>query len=226
MKILIIADIHGEFEKAAHAIDKIKTEGIDLIVCPGDFTDMFAVPEGFSQLDIADMVLQKIMALKIPVLCVPGNHDPYDVLELFNEYNVNLHDKVKVVKGVTFIGWGGAATPFNTPFESSEEETAEYLEELHKKLKGKDFVLVVHNPPSNTNVDVTFSKKHVGSPAIRRFIEKSQPMLAISAHIHEAKGIDKLGKTTLFYPGALFEGYYGVVEINGKEVKCDSRKIY
>ena len=225
MKILVFADIHGEFEKAAHAIDKIKTEGIDLIICPGDFTDMFAVPEGFSQLDIADMVLQKIMALKIPVLCVPGNHDPYDVLELFNEYNVNLHDKIKSVDGVNFMGWGGATTPFNTPFECSEEETAEFLGKMHSKLKGKEFVLVVHNPPSNTNLDVTFSKKHVGSPAIRSFIEKAQPTLAISAHIHEAKGTDKLGKTTLFYPGALFDGYYGVAEIKGKEVKCEIRKV-
>ena len=225
MKILIFADIHGEFEKAAKVLDKVKTEGIDLILCPGDFTDMFAVPEGFSQLDIADMVLQRIMSLKIPVLCVPGNHDPYDVLELFNEYNVNIHEKEKVVKGIPIIGWGGAATPFNTIFEPSEDETKEYLEKLYTKVKGKDFILMVHNPPKDTKVDLTFTRKHVGSPAIREFIEKRQPVLAISAHIHEARGTDKIGKTTVFYPGALFEGYYGMVDIEGSNIKCDIRKI-
>ncbi len=235
MKILIFADIHGEFEKTAKVLDKIKTEGIDLILCPGDFTDMFAVPEGFSQLDIADMVLQKIMALKVPVLCVPGNHDPYDVLELFNEYGVNLHEKMKTVGNMVFIGWGGASTPFNTIFEPTEEETKEYLDKLYAKVKDKDFVLVTHNPPKDTKVDLTMTRKHVGSPMVREFIEKRQPILAISAHIHEARGTDKLGNTTLFYPGALFEGYYGVVEIKvaakdmkkpqGTEVKCDTRKI-
>ncbi|MCX6814111.1 MAG: metallophosphoesterase [Candidatus Aenigmarchaeota archaeon] len=228
MKILIFADVHGEYEKAAKVMDHVKTEGIDLILCPGDFTDMFAVPEGFSQLDIADMVLQKIMALKIPVLCVPGNHDPYDVLELFNEYNVNLHDKIKKIKGLDFIGWGGAPTPFNTIFEPSEEETKECLEKLHNKIKGEKFVLMVHNPPINTKLDMTFTRKHVGSEAIKEFIEKRQPIFAISAHIHEARGTDRIGDCTLFYPGALFEGYYGIVEIDEKKkqvIKCESRKI-
>ena len=226
MKILIFADTHGEYEKAAEVLNQVKTEGIDLILCPGDFTDMFAVPEGFSQMDIADMILQKIMALKVPVLCVPGNHDPYEVLELFNEYNVNLHDKVKKVKGVFLIGWGGAPTPFNTIVEPSEEETAESLEKMFSRLKGEPFVLMVHNPPKDTKLDVTFSKRHVGSEAIRKFIEKRKPILAISAHIHEARGMDKLGSTALFYPGALFEGYYGVAEIGPKmEVKCETRRI-
>jgi Icc-related predicted phosphoesterase len=225
MKILIFADTHGEYEKAAEVLSQVKTEGIDLILCPGDFTDMFAVPEGFSQLDIADMILQKIMALKVPILCIPGNHDPYEVLELFNEYNVNLHDKVKKVKGTPFMGWGGAPTPFNTIVEPSEEETAESLEKMYSKLKGEKFILMVHNPPKDTKLDTTFSKRHVGSGAIRAFIEKRQPILAISAHIHESRGTDKLGNCVLFYPGALFEGYYGVVEIEGDVVKCETRKI-
>ena len=224
MKILIFADVHGEFEKAAHVMDKVKTEGIDVIVCPGDFTDMFAVPEGFSQMDVADMVLQKIMSLKAPVFCVPGNHDPYEVIELFNEYGVNLHDKVKTLKKLTFMGWGGAPTPFNTIFEPSEEETTKSLEKMHSKISGK-FILVLHDPPKNTNLDMTFSKRHVGSQAIRAFIEKRQPVLAISAHIHESRGTDKIGSSVLFYPGALFEGYYGIAEITDSEVKCESRKI-
>jgi Icc-related predicted phosphoesterase len=228
MKILIFADIHGEYEKAAEVLAHVKTEGIDLILCPGDFTDMFAVPEGFSQMDIADMVLQKIMALKVPILCVPGNHDPYEVLELFNEYNVNIHDKVKKIKGITFMGWGGAPTPFNSIIEPSEEETAESLEKLYKKIKGEPFILILHGPPKDTKLDMVFTKRHVGSLAIREFIEKRQPILAISAHIHESRGIDKLGESTLFYPGAIFEGYYGVVEIDEKTkklVKCEARRI-
>ena len=227
MKILIFADIHGEFERASQVLNHVKTEGIDLILCPGDFTDMFAVPEGFSQLDIADMVLQRIMALKVPVLCVPGNHDPYDVLELFNEYNVNLHDKVKKVKGHTLMGWGGAPTPFNTIFEPSEEETKEGLEKLLGKVKGEKFILVVHNPPKDTLLDTTFTKKHVGSIAIKEFIEKARPPLVISAHIHEARGTDKIGDSTLFYPGALFEGYYGIAEVDDRtgKIKCEARRI-
>lgn len=222
MRILVVADIHGDFRALESALETIKKERADLVICPGDFTDMFGTPTEFSQLDIAALVLQKLLVLNKPLLCVPGNQDPYEILELLKEYKANLHNKAKKIRGTSFIGWGGATTPFNTKFEPSEEETRDALEALGRNAK--DFVLVVHNPPKETKLDLTQAGKHVGSPAIREFILKKQPILAISAHIHEAGGTDKLGKTALFYPGPVFEGYYGVVEIKGKQVKCETKK--
>jgi hypothetical protein len=226
MKILVIADIHGNFEMLEKALDRMKKEEPDVVVCPGDFTDMFSLPAEFTQMDMADLIIQKIMRLKKPTLCVPGNHDPYEILEFFEEYKINLHNKVKSIGGVTFVGWGGAPTPFNTRFEPSDEETKEALAKLGEKMgEAKDFVLVVHEPPEGTKADLVQSGKHVGSPVIREFILSRQPVLAISAHIHEAGGIDTLGKTTVFYPGPLFEGRYGIAEIEGGKVKCEIKKI-
>jgi putative phosphoesterase len=222
MKILVIADIHGNFRALESALETMKKEKTDLVICPGDFTDIFSTPSEFSQLDIANLVIQKLLVLNKQILCVPGNQDPYETLELLGEYKINLHNKAKKINGIKFIGWGGARTPFNTIFEPSEEETRDALETLGRNAK--DFVLVVHNPPKETKLDLTSSGKHVGSPTIRDFILKKQPILAISAHIHEARGIDKLDKTTLFYPGPIFDGYYGIVEIKGKKVKCEIKK--
>lgn len=224
MKILIFADIHGEFEKISKIIQKIKVQDVDLILCPGDFTDMFNTPEGFSQIDIADMILQKILSLGVPVLCVPGNHDPYDVVDLFKDYGVNLHGTIKTFNNISFLGWGGAETPFNTNFEPTEEETREVLFKLEKKLENKKFILVTHNPPKNTKLDKTISGEHVGSKTIREFIEKKQPILSISAHIHESRGEDRIGNTVLFYPGASFEGYYGIVDID-KKIHCKIKRL-
>ena len=222
MKILVFADIHGEFEKLSNIIDSISKEtikGIDVIVCPGDFTDMFSVPKEFSQEDVADMVLQRLVSLNKPMLCIPGNHDPYSIVGVFEEYGVGLHNRTKKVKGMLFAGWGGAATPFDTIFEPSEEETAEALSALGSQIKEK-FVLVVHNPPKGTKADQVQTGEHVGSDAVREFIINKQPLLSISAHIHEAGGIDKLGKTTLFNPGPVFNGNYGVVDIEGDKIRC------
>ncbi len=223
LKILVIADVHGEFEKFSKVIDKTKKHDFDLVVCPGDFTDIFNTPEGYSQVDIAELVLQKILSLGKPVFCIPGNHEPYDILDMFDEYKVNLHGRVRKFKGFEFTGFGGAATPFNTKFEPTEEEIKNTLEKKVKEIKGK-FILVTHNPPFGTNLDKTETGEHVGSKVIREFIEKNKPLLAISAHIHEAEGIDKLGETTLFYPGVAYEGYYGLVEV-GKEIKCEIKKF-
>ena len=219
MKVLVFGDVHGKIDALSDVIKNIKTKP-DLVICPGDFTDMFEKIEGFSQLDIADIIIQKISSFGCPVLCVPGNHDPYEILKMFDNYKTNIHGKRKDVGGLTFIGWGGALTPFNTYFEPSENETKNSLEKLVKGV-GSGFVLVVHNPPKNTKLDKTLSGTHVGSNVIRRFIEKYKPLLCVSAHIHEAGGIDKIGETTLFYPGPIYEGKYGIINIKGKNVKCE-----
>jgi len=223
IKIMVIADIHGEFEKISKLIERLKKHDFDILISPGDFTDMLNTPEGYSQNDIGEIILQKLISLGKPVLCVPGNHEPYDIIDVFDEYDVNIHKSVKKSSGMEFIGFGGAATPFNTKFEPTDEEIRAGLDETMKKIKGR-FILVTHNPPLGTKLDTTEAGKHVGSKAIRDFILKNKPVLAISAHIHEAGGVDKLGDTVLFYPGIAYEGYYGLVEI-GKEVKCEIKKF-
>ena len=221
MKILVIADIHGDFQTLEKILDK--SPGPDLVVCPGNFIDAFKLPPEFSQLDIADLILQKLLSLGKPLLCVPGNHDPPETLDLFEDYKINLHAKLKPFKGLQFLGYGGAHTPFNTLFEPTEEEVKEALNSLSNSVKNP-LVLVVHNPPKNTKSDQLSSGKHVGSQAIRDFILAKKPILTLTAHIHEAAGQDILGGTVIFNPGPAFQGKFGLVEI-GKTIKCKTLKL-
>lgn len=171
LKILLIADVHGEVAKLSEFLEHFKEKDFDLVLCPGDFTDMFNVPEGYSQMDIAEIVLQKLLSLGKPVFCVPGNHDPYEILDLFDDYEVNLHGRFENFKGFKLVGFGGALTPFNTKFEPTEEETRESLSRLTSKKKEK-VILLTHSPPYGTSLDKTEKGEHVGSKAIREFIEK------------------------------------------------------
>ena len=221
MKILVLADIHGEYQALDRVLDAAGDD-YDLLICPGDFTDMFNIPQHFTQLDIANLVVQKLLTLGKPLLCVPGNQDPYEILDIFDEHETNLHGKKTSVAGQTFVGWGGAATPFKTLIEPTEAETTSALNKLAPGLK--DFILVVHNPPRDTKLDLA-GGKHVGSQAIRDFILKHRPRLAISAHIHESPGEDTLNTTRLFYPGPAYEGNYGIVEITPDKVACERKTV-
>ncbi len=224
MRILVIADVHGYSDDVSKFFSKIDAKDFDLIICPGDFTDMFNQPPGFSQHNIADIILQKLVAFGTPLYCVPGNHDPYEIIDAFEEYDVNLHGKVRNFMGEVFMGWGGALTPFHLAFEPTEEETSEALDEMVGGVSG-DFILILHNPPRDTKLDRLATGEHVGSPVIRKFIEKHQPKLVVSAHIHEAGGVDRIGKTTLFYPGPFYAGKYGIIDIGGKTIECEIKKI-
>ena len=67
-------------------------------------------------------------------------------------------------------------------------------------------VLVTHSPPSETRCDVTARRVHVGSRAIRRFVERHQPPLVLSGHIHESPRVsggywDRIGRTVVVNPG-------------------------
>jgi Icc-related predicted phosphoesterase len=223
MKILVIADIYGEFEKLEKILDKVRGQDFDLVVSPGNMTDSFKQHTDFSQMDIADIILQKLISLKKPVYCVPGNHDPYEILDIFTDYGINLHYSINKNHGIQFMGFGGARTPFNTLFEPTEEETKDALNKMHKKIKGK-FILVTHNPPKDTKIDKISSGEHVGSQTIKDFIIKSKPLLLITAHIHEAAGVDSIGPTTIFNPGPAFNNSYGIVNITGDKIVCKSYK--
>ncbi|MBI4181505.1 MAG: metallophosphoesterase [Candidatus Aenigmarchaeota archaeon] len=220
MKLLILADIHGEVDALKTTLQAGLREQPDAIIAPGNITDMFHLTPEFSQLDTAELIIQKLLAARLPVLMIPGNHDPIPILDLFEEYGVNLHAKRRILRGQAFAGFGGALTPFRTNFEPSEQETTLALE----RVGPAPAILVVHNPPKDTALDKLASGEHVGSPAVRAYIEKVQPPLVITAHIHEAAGQEFLGPSLLFNPGPAVQGRYGIVDL-GPPISCRSLSV-
>jgi Icc-related predicted phosphoesterase len=77
--------------------------------------------------------------------------------------------------------------------------------------KPKKTIYIFHCPPNNTNLDITSPQArsggaHVGSMALRLFIEKSKPYLTLHGHIHETvemsgKFKDKIGDTICLASG-------------------------
>jgi len=53
----------------------------------------------------------------------------------------------------------------------------------------------------------------VGSSALRAFIDQRQPALVFCGHIHEGRGIERLGKTLVANCGTAYEGCYASAEI-------------
>jgi Icc-related predicted phosphoesterase len=215
MNILAIADLHNDIENMMIFLDKVSLLDFDVVVTPGDFTDN-NVPRGMSKTDIAILILEELSSLKKPILAVPGNLDK-EVLPILEERGISLHGSGNIIKDVGFYGMGGAATPFGTSLEPTEDELKRGLEAGFEKVKNAPFkVQVTHNPPAGTKLDMISSGAHVGSNAIRSFIERNKPVAAISAHIHEAKGVDVLDSTKLLNPGRFPEGYCGLISI-GKD---------
>ncbi|WP_461865473.1 metallophosphoesterase [Thermococcus sp.] len=205
MKIVAITDIHGRHERTKKLAEVVREE-FDLILIAGDLTN-------FQGREKAREVLNPILSLQKPIFAVFGNCDGRDVPEFLREKGVLIHDRRVEFNGVGIIGVGGSnRTPFGTIWEFGEDEIRSVLE---KNYRDGDIILS-HMPPYKTKADRVHFGMHVGSRALRAFIEDEQPPLVICGHIHEARSVDNVGKTIIINPGPLFRGYYAVVEIGEK----------
>jgi len=82
----------------------------------------------------------------------------------------------------------------------------EDLEQLARMSDPTKTIYVLHDPPHDTNLDLLYNGQHIGSMAVRRFIERYQPPLILSGHIHEAPRVsgkitDRIGDTVCVNPG-------------------------
>jgi Icc-related predicted phosphoesterase len=71
-----------------------------------------------------------------------------------------------------------------------------------------------HAPPSETVCDRLRSGEHVGSRVIRAFVEEAQPDLVLCGHIHEARGLDAIGRSQIANPGPVTAGHYAIVDVD------------
>jgi Icc-related predicted phosphoesterase len=93
-----------------------------------------------------------------------------------------------------------------TPHEN-KETIKEDLDNMGAKSNPAKTIYIFHSPPFNTGLDLTSRNIHVGSTAIRNFIEEKQPMLTLHGHIHESplvSGVwkEKIGNTICINPGS------------------------
>lgn len=201
MRFLAVTDFHGNYDKVA---DILHVAGIvDGTLLAGDLTD-FGPAENAKRL---------IDMLPKPILAVPGNCDPKEIVRIMEREGVCLHEERITFDGITYVGIGGSnPTPFGTPFELKEEEIKAELERLLKGTKGP-LVLLSHAPPKG-NQDRIPGGVHVGSEAVAQEAPKFKAV--ICGHIHEDRGISKVGDTIVVNPGTAFDGNAAIVDIDEK----------
>jgi Icc-related predicted phosphoesterase len=216
--ILVISCIHNDLESILNYFDKISELKFDVVVCPGDFTDI--PPKGFSQTALGKLALEELKLFGKPILAVPGSWDK-ELLPELELAKVSMHGKGRVIGDVGFFGYGGAKTPFNLPLEPSEEELKRGLESAYKQVVDTQIkIMVTHAPPARTSLDRISSGAHVGSETVREFIEKMRPDAAVCAHIHEARGVDVVDNTKVINAGRFPEGYCGFLTVDSGKIEA------
>jgi len=207
MRILLLSDIHGE----TRYLDSLasKAEEVDLILISGDITHLGGRKE-------AEKLLAAFRNIGKRIYLVPGNCDTLGALGYFKEERVNIHPHAIPWEEYTLLGLGGALPgPLKTPLVFSEEDFRKFLEPFSKESpNNKGTLFLTHEPPYGSLLDRALKVKHVGSRAIREWIDINQPLVCICGHIHESSGIDRIGDTLCVNPGSFSKGRYGLLHLS------------
>ena len=204
MKIISFGDIHEDFSNLIPLKNELVTS--DLVIVTGDLTNFHGRKE-------AEKVIEEIMKYNKNILAQLGNLDQPEVNDYLTERGINLHRNGFITDDIGIFGVGGSnLTPFNTPTEFNEDEIKTFLLDGLDKVKDAKFkIMVPHMPPKDTKLDIISAGVHVGSQSVRDFILKHKPDIALSGHIHEARGSDTIENTIVFNAGMFREGGYVVI---------------
>ena len=198
---IIFGDIHERISAVERIDDIGRADGVFL---SGDLTNL-------GTRERAAGIVDAVAAMNPRVLAQIGNMDTQAVDRVLTERGLNAHNRVTDLGGGVCLAAVGYSTP--TPFGTpSEVDEAQICQWAHDALEGAGafahVILMIHTPPRGEVVDRLPSGVHVGSPGVRALIEKYQPAVVVTGHIHEGAGEERIGRSHVLNPGAFSAGGY------------------
>jgi Icc-related predicted phosphoesterase len=213
-----MGDIHGHTANIGRIPGLAGAAGV---IISGDLTIKGGVAE-------ASRVIEAVAAVNPRILAQIGNMDHEPVQAWLDEKGMGIHARVVELApglGLMGVGWS-SPTPFHTPSEVPDAQLGQWLDQAWERAKAFDHVILVsHTPPHATAADRVGSGAHVGSAAVRAFIERAQPDVCLTGHIHESRGTDSLGRTVVVNSGDLASGGYVVIEYDGRSVTAALKTV-
>lgn len=150
-----------------------------------------------------DYVGKFVKASKLGFGGVIGNDDDRVYKSLLQVNGAcDLHEKPLTVKGLRIIGQEGAVLSENDGIGltvHSEDDVGKHLDHLASGHQSESIILVSHTPPARVlDHAFRFGSRHVGSLAVRKFVEDQQPLLVLCGHVHSHGGcVSRVGRTAV-----------------------------
>ena len=176
-----------------HFVKEFRNQDVDWIIINGDV--------GYTSSNI-QKVLEPVVKVGIPVLLTMGNGE---TITDFNDAVAPLMEKYPHVYNMNFTRFVDTPTItfisvpgyYDRRYIYSEDgcyygpKSLKRLEEIFRRRKGRDIVLVSHGPPKGMGedaIDQIYTSESVGDPALSSLMRKYGVRFGIFGHILEAGG--------------------------------------
>lgn len=205
-KILIVADLHYALKQfdwvLAHADD------FDAVVIAGDMLQIAATVGIDAQIVVVRTYLKKIAACTRLIVC-SGNHD-LDVTkdgERVAGWVKDLGPEGEIASDGDHIALGASHVSVFPWWDGPKTRDAidQQLEQIAPVEEGP-WIWVYHAPPPDSPTSWA-GKRHFGDPELAAWIQKHQPQIVLSGHVHQAPFIgegawaDRVGNSWVFNMG-------------------------
>jgi Icc-related predicted phosphoesterase len=184
-----------------------------------------------------DMADGKLKGGEIPCIVNGGNDDTFEIDQVIEQSPCAQFAEGKVLDldGFYLASMGFTnPTPWDTFREAPEEELAAKIDVVVQQVPDMSRAIFnFHAPPYGSGLDEapaldeTLRPLHggaammpVGSTAVRDAIKAHQPLLSLHGHIHESRGVRKIGRSLAINPGSVYAD--GVLQ--GAIVDLDVKK--
>src|ERR1700761_8970150 len=186
-----------------------------------------------------DMADGKLRGGDIPCILNGGNDDIFEIDDIIEQSPCVSFGEGKLLDldGFSLISMGWTnPTPWDTFREAPEPQLAAKIEAVASQIPDMGRAIFnFHAPPYGTGLDEAPAldetlrpihggavMKPVGSRAVREAILTHQPMLSVHGHIHESRGVKKMGRTLAINPGSVYgDGVLqgALLDLNAKKGK-------
>jgi Icc-related predicted phosphoesterase len=175
-----------------------------------------------------------------------GNDDEREIVEILKQssYVEMPEGRVVLIDDEHEMVSSGFAntTPWHAPRDIPDAEVGSFIEAMARQLRAPErAVFNVHVPPYGTGLDTApllddtlkpvvvageVAMGPVGSKAARAMIEKYQPLVSLHGHVHESRGVARIGRTTCINPGSEYgNGHLRAALVNLKGGKLLSYQL-
>ncbi len=175
-----------------------------------------------------------------------GNDDEREIVEVLKQcsYVEMPEGRVVVIDDEHEMVSSGFAntTPWHAPRDIPDEELGSFIEAMAGQLRAPErAVFNIHVPPYATGLDIApllddnlkpiviggeVAMGPVGSKAVHDAIEKYQPLISLHGHVHESRGVARIGRTTCINPGSEYgDGQLRAALVNLKGAKLLSYQL-
>jgi hypothetical protein len=213
-----VGDIHEDISLLNEIPNLTDAAGI---IISGDITNRGGIRR-------ASQLLKPVSAINSNIYAQIGNMDRAEITTYLEEKGWNIHASGKqLAENIGIMGVGySTPTPFRTPSEVPDAMLGKWLEMGYEQIKHlPKLILVAHDPPFGSKTAELPSGENVGNKSVLEFIQRVQPDICLTGHIHEADIEDFIGKTKVINPGMLCMGGYAVISLKDDKLEADLQYI-